>query len=266
MNKPDHMNEMADQITEIEWSWDHPVVQDILLTYYRDWLFNTPEIANNMVNNILDLSGVQAPGHVLDIGCGLGYHATAFAQKGFQVLAFDPGDKYLERAQSHALGCGVDIVFKKMVCAALNESGRFCLAWAGWYCPGQLSASEIVQDFKNIYKALAPGGWFVSNVAGKPKIPPMEKVRNWRQLSDCYALSEKWADDTHFHEHSWFVYPKTGKTIKIIEVEKMYGVNELVPLLTRAGFTDIVTASDLKGHEPAQEGRYFAFWCRKPVL
>ncbi len=197
--EPDCIAEITDTFTEIEWSWDHPVIQDILLTYYRDWLFNTPELANRMVKRIIRLSGVQAPGQIVDIGCGLGYHAIAFAQNGFQVLAFDPGDKYLEMAKSHTLDYGVDVVLKKMACAAMNESERFCLAWAGWYCPGQLSTLEIVQDFKQIYKALTPGGWFVSNVAGKPKIPPMDRVRNWRHLPDCLALSEKWADETHFH-------------------------------------------------------------------
>ena len=65
--KTNTIEETSDQVTEIEWSWDHPVIQDILLTYYRDWLFNTPEIAKDMVKKILCLSGVQAPGHIVDI-------------------------------------------------------------------------------------------------------------------------------------------------------------------------------------------------------
>jgi SAM-dependent methyltransferase len=206
---------------------------------------------------------VQPPAKILDIGCGLGYHAIDFAKKGFQVFAFDPGDKYIEIAKNNNINNDTDVSFQVMTCSELSKSESFDFAWAGWYCPGQLSPSEIVQDFKRIYKSLIPGGWFVSNVAGKQKIPPMKKVRNWRQLSDCFALSEKWADETHFHEHSWFVYPQTNKVIKIIEVEKMFGVNELTPLLAEAGFTDITTAKDLDGKEPAREGEYFAFWCRK---
>jgi len=95
--------------------------------------------------------------------------------------------------------------------ADLDESERFVLAWAGSYCPGQLSPSGVTQDFRRIYTSLKPGGWFVSKVAGKPKIPPSNKSRNWRQLSDCFSLSEKWADKTYFHEHCWFVYPETNK-------------------------------------------------------
>ncbi|WP_363321045.1 class I SAM-dependent methyltransferase [Desulfobacula sp.] len=119
----------------------------------------------------------------MDIGCGLGYHATAFAQKGFQVFAFDPGDKYLEIAQSNVAKQGGDVTLRQMQCADLDESECFVLAWAGSYCPGQLSQSGITQDLRRIYTSLKPGGWFISNVAGKPKIPPSEKVRNWRQCS-----------------------------------------------------------------------------------
>lgn len=50
-----------------------------------------------------------------------------------------------------------------------------------------------------------------------------------------------------------------------MEVEKMYGVKELTPLLAEAGFTDITTAKDIDGKEPARKGEYFAFWCRKKV-
>jgi SAM-dependent methyltransferase len=255
---------MKSEIIEIEWSWDQPIIQEILLKYYRDWLFVTQEIANNTVERILSISQIQPPGQVLDIGCGLGYHATAFAQKGFQVFAFDPGNKYLEIAQSNIAMEEAAVILRQMKCADLDESERFGLAWAGSYCPGQLSPSGVIQDFGRIYKSLKPGGWFISNVAGKPKSPPSEKVRNWRQLSDCFSLSEKWADETYFHEHCWFVYPQTNKVIKLVEVERMYGVEEVIPLLEEAGFTDISTASRLKGEAPAQVGNHFAFWCRKP--
>ena len=208
-------------------------IQEILLKYYRDWLFNTPEMAERMVARALSIATIHPPGQILDIGCGLGYHAIAFAQKGFQVSAFDPGSTYLEIARRHIDREGVDVTLLQMKCAGLNESERFVLAWAGSYCPGQLSPSEVAQDFKRIYRSLKPGGWFISNVAGKPRVPPSEKVRHWRQLSDCFALFEKWADETYFHEHCWFVYPDTNKVIKFAEVERMYGVKEIPPLWRR---------------------------------
>lgn len=252
------------EIIDIDWSWDHPIIQELLLKYYRDWLFNTPEIALAMVERILSITAVQRPGRVLDIGCGTGYHAEAFAQIGFGVYAFDPGDRYLDIARRRISEKNLDVSIRQMTCSELSESETFSLAWAGWYCPGQLSPSDVARDFSRIYHALLPGGWFVSTVAGKPKIPPFGKVRNWKELSDCYALSEKWADEIFFYEDCSFVYPETNKVIKFIEVERMYGVQEICPLLEEVGFTEITTAINLKNDGPAQEGKHFAFWCRKP--
>ena len=254
---------MENSIREIKWSWDNFEIQDILLKYYKEWIFNSQDEADAMVERIVSLAGIKSPGKVVDIGCGLGYHAKAFSEKGFDVFAFDPGNRYTEIAdQINQNDKRVEI--KTMTCSELDSPATFSLAWAGWYCPGQLTDREVVADFKRIYDSLCPGGWFVSNVAGKQKIPPMDSVKNWRQLSDCFALSEKRADETFFYEESWFIYPEKNETIKIVEVERMYSLNDILPLLAEAGFKDIISARTLKGDEPAKEGEYFAFWCRKP--
>ena len=255
---------MEKNITEIKWSWDHPIIQEILLKYYRDFLFNTPQTAQDMVARVLSLSHIQPPGQILDIGCGLGYHAATFAKKGFQVFAFDPGEKYLKLAENYFRKEGVEVSSKKMRCGDLKEFERFSLAWAGWYCAGQLTSSEVISDFKRIFRALTPGGWFVSKVAGPPKVEPSEKVRNWNQLSDCFVMSEKWVDEKHRYEDCWFVYPQTNKVLKITEVELMYRIEDYISFLLEAEFVDIITANDVMGEEPAKEGSYFAFWCRKP--
>ena len=255
---------MDTRVKEIQWAWNNPDVQDILLKYYRDWLFNTPETAGLMVEHILSIASIHPPGEIVDIGCGLGYHAMAFANQGFHVLAFDPGDKYVNIARENAACAGAGIDIRQMSCRELSETKRFSLAWAGAYCPGQLNPDEVVQDFRRIYESILPGGWFVSTVAGKPKIAPFEKVRNWKELSDGFILSEKWTDETYFHEYCRFVYPDRNEVVKLIEVERMYGVKEIVPLLEQAGFSDISTSNSLADTKaPAQEGKHFVFWCRR---
>ncbi|MCG8636909.1 MAG: class I SAM-dependent methyltransferase [Desulfobacterales bacterium] len=255
---------MKTNVKEVRWAWDNPDVQDLLLKYYRDWLFNTPETAERIVAQVLSTTPVEPPGDILDVGCGLGHHAIAFAKRGFRVFAFDPGDRYVGIARENITGSGLDIDIRRMRCSELAETGRFSLAWAGGYCPGQLSPEEVAGDFRRIYTSLLPGGWFVSSVAGKAKVPPSEKMRNWGELDDCYILSEKWADETRFHEYCSFVYPDRNEVIKLIEVERMYGVNEIVPLLEEAGFRDITTSNSIADAGiPAREGKHFSFWCRR---
>ena len=106
----------------------------------------------------------------------------------------------MKLARENVAGLKNHIDIRQMQCCELSAIKRFALAWAGGYCPGQLSPDEVARDFGRIYESLLPGGWFVSSVAGKPKVQPFEKVRNWKTLSDCFILSEKWADETYYHE------------------------------------------------------------------
>jgi SAM-dependent methyltransferase len=225
---------MKSRVEEIQWSWDHPVIQDLLLKYYRDYLFSTPEQADELVQQVLTISSVKPPAAILDIGCGLGYHAASFASRGFDVLAFDPGDRYID------------------------------LAWAGAYCPGQLKPSELVDDFRRIYDALIPGRWFIATVAGKARLPFSEKVQNWEEKEDCFVLEEEWTDGIFCYEDSWFVYPDDGRIVKIIEVDRIYDVQKIEPLLKEAGFVNIETYCDLFTRKPPTIGQHFAFWCRRP--
>jgi SAM-dependent methyltransferase len=254
---------MSVEKIEIKWAWDHPIVQEILLKYYRERLFCSQDIADKIVKQILALTSIEPPGQVLDIGCGLGYHAISFARRGFEVFAFDPGNRYIDIATKHISDACVKAEIKQMACKALKEKDQFDLAWAGWYCPGQLSPLQVTQDFSRIRQALVPGGWFVSTVAGWPKVSPSDKVRNWTEMKDCFVLTEKWSDETFYNEHSMFVYPIEGKVIRIIEVERMYGLKEIVPLLESAGFTEIETFETLSKEAPAQEGKHFVFLCRR---
>ena len=252
------------EIQELEWEWANPVVQDILLKYYRDRLFLTPHLANAVVEQVLRLAPTAAPAAVLDVGCGLGYHAAAFAKRGLEVFAFDPGDRYIAIGREHAADLGVQIDFCQMYCSGLDEEERFKLAWAGNYCPNQLTSEEVCADFQKIWKALVPGGMFVSSVAGRSKSPPTEKKKNWSEMDDCFVMSEKWSDGTFHHEHCMFLYPEAQRIIKINEVDRMHGPLEIVPQLEAAGFVEIETYNNLKGEEPADAAGSFAFRCKKP--
>ena len=95
-------------------------------------------------------------------------------------------------------------------------------------------------------------------------MPPMAKTRDWGELEDCLVLGERWRDETFAYEHCWFVYPDTGRIIKVMQVERMFGVNELLPLIKGAGFVNIEMWRDLQANAPALQGEALVFRCRKP--
>lgn len=58
----------------------------------------------------LERSG-QIRSEVLDIGCGLGYHALFLAERGYRVLGLDIAPAAIERAQAQAQAVGLDVEF-----------------------------------------------------------------------------------------------------------------------------------------------------------
>jgi hypothetical protein len=56
---------MKTHIEEIQWSWNHPVIQELLLKYYRDWLFSTPEKADEIIKEVLSLTSLEPPASIL---------------------------------------------------------------------------------------------------------------------------------------------------------------------------------------------------------
>ena len=73
-----------------------------------DWYeaeFATSELGESARKVVLRLLG-DGPGRLLDLGCGGGAHAAAFAERGWTVTAVDVSSAQLELAQAR----GVDVV------------------------------------------------------------------------------------------------------------------------------------------------------------
>lgn len=99
---------------------------------------------------------VGRPGGLLDIGCGGGIAAEAFARKGFSVTGVDASAAAIEVARSHAAAAGLDIDYR--VCLArdlLADARRYPVVTA-------LEIIEHVPDQPAFLTSLAallePGG------------------------------------------------------------------------------------------------------------
>lgn len=66
------------------------------------------EAAAEEIRQIRDLTGVRE-GAVLDLACGPGRHAVAFAERGFDVTGVDLTSFLLEKARERARDAGVAV-------------------------------------------------------------------------------------------------------------------------------------------------------------
>src|SRR5688500_15475593 len=81
-------------------------------TEYIDygWSDAKPEGASPYVNRAIDALIDPAPGaRVLDVGCGNGYLAARFAQRGCEVVGIDLSPSGIELARRHSPGVRFEI-------------------------------------------------------------------------------------------------------------------------------------------------------------
>jgi tellurite methyltransferase len=106
---------------------------------------------------LVELAGMAAPGHALDLASGPGRHAIYLASLGWQVTAVDRSAVALGILRQRAAGLPVDVVLADL------ENGEFRIQ-PDWY--------DLICDFLYLHRALfpeiregvRPGGIFVASI------------------------------------------------------------------------------------------------------
>jgi len=78
--------------------------------YYDRFRLAYPD---RLVARVAGLAGLEPGDAVLDLGCGTGMLATAFARAGMAVTAMDPQPEMLDRARANAKSAGVTMTFRQ---------------------------------------------------------------------------------------------------------------------------------------------------------
>jgi len=77
--------------------------------YYARHRLDYPEL---LIRRVLAATGLVTGGRVLDLGCGTGFLALAFARAGMSVTAVDPEPEMLESGKSAAADAGLTVVWR----------------------------------------------------------------------------------------------------------------------------------------------------------
>jgi SAM-dependent methyltransferase len=158
-------------------------------TAAEHYLAGRPAYAPRLIRHVARFTGLAPEHRVLDLGCGPGMLAGAFALTGAEVIAMDPEPEMLRIAEEKFGGTG-RISFQRGSSFDLSSAlGRFRLATMG----RSFQWMDRVETLRRLDEMIEPGGAVVLFNSGHRDAPEMDWIAPYRALVHRYAAD----DETH---------------------------------------------------------------------
>jgi len=153
-------------------------------TAARHYLTGRPPYANALIRRVAELCGLDASRRVLDLGCGPGQLALAFAPFVQEVVGIDPEPEMLRIAQEEAARAGRVIHFRRGSSQDLGpDLGAFRMAAIG----RAFHWMDREDALRRLDEIIEPGGAVVLFGDDHPAVPENRWTPAFRALIDRYA-------------------------------------------------------------------------------
>lgn len=213
-------------------------------------------IAEAQIEKIIRLVNFKGT-TILDLACGPGRHAVAFARKGYQVTGVDLSSFHLQKAKVRARQAGVKV---KWICQDMRTFVRpsaFALALNLFTSFGYFAGSkDDLQVLRNVRRSLKTGGILVMDMLGKELLAKRFQLTKSAELADGALLIERHqiVGDWGRIKNEW-IYLKNGNAKTFRFELTLYSGQELKELMQKAGFKKIRLYGDLDGNEYGLEAK-----------
>lgn len=217
------------------------------------------------VEFILSILDTQPGARVLDVPCGHGRHAIAFAQHGYEVTGYELNKHFLEVARKEADKKGMTITWLQGDMREINFNKEFDVALNLFTAMGYFEEDADDQKFLDgVYRALRPGGEFILDYLNAYRLLRNFKPQNWEQLSDStYVLHEREFDVVTGTMHDTKVHLDTDGEYTVTTNVRFYTPTELIKMLQQSGFTTAKTYGDFTGSALTMDAKRLIIHARK---
>jgi len=215
-----------------------------------------------------DGSGDTRP-RVADLGCGLGRHALALAERGFDVVGIDVSPWAIERVTAAARESGISSVDVSRVDLLAGDpwpvapfDAAICIQAFGWG-----TDADQIRMLRRIRERLRPGGVLVLDHSNVGAILRNYVPEATFSAPDVAATFHREYDATTGRSQGWIDvrYPG-GDSARIHDDVRLYQPPEVDRLLRAAGFTvERVDGDFTAGGEVTCDTRYVQFVARNPA-
>jgi SAM-dependent methyltransferase len=209
---------VSDELTTAHHKWDESWRDEHARTKWA-----VPESA---VTELVDQLHARNVRTVLDLGCGIGRHALAFAAAGFDTTAIDASPAGIAEVKQRAATAGLVIHTHEAPFTALpvaDATFDYVLAWNVLY---HGDADVVRSAFGEVHRVLRPGGWFQLTMLSKRNA---KFGRGTEIRPDTFVIATDDGDKSHPH------FYVEGEALR--------------DLLTDAGFR-LLTLDDVDQDEP----------------
>jgi 2-polyprenyl-3-methyl-5-hydroxy-6-metoxy-1,4-benzoquinol methylase len=231
--------------------------------WFEDW-FNNPlylqvyshrdaSEAALCVETILRVTGFdQSPSRglsVLDIACGAGRHAFAFARKGLQVTANDLSRMLLDTAREQACSEGLCVEFSECDMRTLRLARKYDLVVQLFSSFGYFETDD--EDrlvISNVSDMLIPGGWYVLDLINPGWLRNHFVPRSEKRSGSLSITEERKLSDRSVVKRIT-VQENESETRSFTESVRLFRLGEATLLLEEGGFTIERVAGDYDGRK-----------------
>jgi SAM-dependent methyltransferase len=199
------------------------------------------------VAELAKLTGTT-PRRVLDLGCGPGRHSIPLARLGAQVTGVDRSPFLLEKARSRAESEKLDIEWVQEDMRSFVRPDAFDLAINLFTSFGYFGDKEDLTVLRNVFRSLAPGGFFVIDIMGKEVIARgfAPSAVDKHPDGSIWVSTREIIDDWYRIRSHWLLI-RDQKVTEVTFDTSLYSGRELADLLKKAGFEGVKLFGSLQG-------------------
>lgn len=209
---------------------------------------------------------------LLELACGTGALAVAFAQRGYEVTALDLSDEMLMMASDRAASEEADVQFVQGDMMDLSEIGQYeiitCFSDSLCYMENR---QQVQQVFDEVFQALEEDGCFIFDVHSTYQVDEVFPEYSYHYQTDEFAfLWDSYpGEKKHSIEHFLTFFVKEHGTdnqfVRKDELhqERTYTLENYLMMLENSGFFNVKVFADFTDEEPEEKSQRWFFVCQK---
>ncbi|WP_134682950.1 class I SAM-dependent methyltransferase [Brevibacillus migulae] len=213
--------------------------EDYVLVYrHRD-----EESADQEVANLLACLPIKESGRVLDLCCGSGRHARAFARRGYEVVGVDLSPVLLQLAEDQ--NTYDHLAFYQYDMRKIPFADEFDIVVNLFTSFGYFSTDEEhKQVIANMAKSLKPGGQVVIDYLNPAYVKANLIPESTKEIEGLYIEETRWIEDGYVKKKIVVKDAEADEPREYMEQVRLFEADEMKAMLVEAGFTAIQLFGD----------------------